>query len=195
MAVPADASIIGTFQDIQGFKSQVRIDVFLPDITGGTYWGNTTLASINASALTGAASVLGRLASMSNAKLVETSFTLHAHYAQEPTTESGQYRLTRQKAKLEFGDGSGGFAFISVPAPADALFLTSGQDNLIVVNPAATLLTNLQAAIAATADQGAVADQNYGGYVTPRGGIYGSQFFGGQLIQAKAPRRRVRQGA
>lgn len=194
MPTPADASIIGTFQDIQGFKSQVRIDVYFPDISGGTYWGNTTLASINASALTGAASVLGRLASMSNAKLVEASFALHAHYAQEPTTESGTYKLVRQKAKLEFGDGDGGFSYIQVPAPIDALFLTSGQDNLIVVNPAATALTNFQAAVAATADQGAVADQNYGGYVTPRGGIYGSQFFGGQVAQMKAPTRRVRQG-
>lgn len=194
-AQPARARVTCTYQDIQGFKSHCTFEFFLPDITGGTYWGNTTLASINASALTGSSSIAGRAGSCSNAKLVETSFEVSTNYAQEPTSESGKYPLTRNKAKLQFGDGNGLQSFVSIPAPVDALFLTSGQDNLIVVNPAATVLTNLQAAFAAQSDQGAVADQSYGKYPTASGGTYGSQFFGGQLTNAKPPRRRVRQGA
>jgi hypothetical protein len=75
---------------------------------------------------------------------------------------------------------------LSVPAPKDGLFLTSADNNLIVVNPAATILTNFQSALT---------NSGTGIFGTPRGGSAFAQFFGGQLVEGKPRRRRVLQGA
>lgn len=172
-AVPANRAINLLFQDNRGFKSSARVESFEPDISAN---GNTL-----ASAYTEVVAAAGAVAAMSNTKLVRIGFAYEFDYAQEPSTETGSYELVIQKAKIRGGDGSGGFSFLDIPGPKDAIFLTAGQDNLIVVNPASSLITAFQASVA--------------GLISPRGGTPWAQFFGGQLVQGKPRRRRVVQGA
>ena len=173
-AVPTDASVVMEFQDDRGFRALSRMDGFFdPDISvnGSTLDGNW--AQVNA--------VATAVAAMSNAKMVGVSWVLRFDIAQEPTTETGQYQLVTQKARLQGGTGNGHYNSISIPAPKDAVFLTSGQDNLIVVDPSLSFITNLQSAAA--------------GYLTsPDGGHPFQLFFGGQYEGGKPRRRRVLQG-
>jgi len=179
MATPANVSLHMVFQDNRGFKANVSIpSLFAVDIESS----GTVLDDI----WTAADAVFTTFALMSNAKLVEAGWSFSALYAQEPSSETGVYQLVIEKAQLEGGDGNGGFQSIQVPAPKDALFLTTTQDNLIVVNPAATILTNWQATLN---------HSTAGMFPTPRGGSAFSQFFGGQLRQDKPRIRRVKQGA
>lgn len=176
-AVPANIEVGMVVQDKQGFRSNVRITGFNPDLSVD---GNT-LSSQLGNYLALAAAVQA----MTNAKIVKISFGYSFDYAQEPSSESGTYELVIQKAKLRGGDGMGGFSATEIPAPKDGLFLTSGQDNLIVVNPSSALLTTATTGFLATAQS----------LPSPRGGSQFQQFFGGQLVQGKPRRRRVVQGA
>lgn len=173
-AVPSNQYFSMEFQDNRGFRATVRVNGFLPDISTGT----VTLAQIYGAA----AAVSAAVAACSNAKLVRVGTGFDFDYAQEPSSEAGTYELVMQKARLQGGDGNGGFEFLSVPAPKDALFLTTADNNLVVINPAAGGITGLQAALAANV-------------TSPRGGGVFSQFFGGQLVEGKPRVRRVLQGA
>lgn len=195
MTVPANIEVSAEFQDNRGFRSNATIHLFTPALDTGAGLFDVSVGSLWTFYMNGATSVLGALAAMSNAKVIRQSIAIHANYAQEPTSETGEYQLVQDKARLEFGDGLGGFASLSVPAPKDALFLTSSQDNLIVVNPASSLVTALQAAFTTSITQaaiGAVPGLLPSG--TPRGGTWGAQFFGGQYQGHRSRRRRVLQG-
>lgn len=173
MATPARVDLNFVLQDNRGFKALSRIVTFQPDISADT----TTIAGF----FTSVAAVGTAVQAMSNAKVVSTGFSFDFDIAQEPSTETGTYQLVIEKAHMEFGDGNTLKEFLSIAAPKDTLFLTSGQDNLIVVNPASSLVTGLQSAMS--------------GFPTPSGGVWGAQFFGGQLRAVKPRRRRVLQGA
>lgn len=174
MTTPANYKVTMEFQDNRGFRANVVLNGYVPDITSGT----TTIPTVQAEAIAVATAV----ANMSNAKLIRTGFAFDYDYAQEPSTETGTYQLVQQKARLQGGDGNGGFMSISIPAPKDAIFLTSADNNLIVVDPTSALVTAFQAAASA-------------GVETPRGGGPFTQFFGGQLREDKPRVRRVLQGA
>jgi len=178
MATPANITYQYEIQDNRGFRSNASVTMFDPDLDGSTI----TLGDIAA----GAAAVGTVVQAMTNAKVVKSGFTFSFDYAQEPSSETGVYELVLQKARLQGGDGAGGFMSISIPAPKDALFLTSADNNLIVVNPTATILTNFQAALV---------NSGTGIFPTARGGSAFAQFFGGQLVEGKPRRRRVLQGA
>lgn len=178
VAVPGNLKVTMEFQDNRGYRAITIANTFIADLTGAGAAG-ATLADIWAATAAFSAAV----AAASNSKLVRVGWGLDADYAQEPTSETGVYELVTQKARLDFGDGAGGFMHMSVPAPKDALFLTSADNNLIVVNPAAGILTAIQAAGAGLVG------------APPRGGTWGAQFFGGQLVQGKPRIRRVLQGA
>lgn len=173
MAVPANASFNFVVQDNRGYRSNVSVKTWFADISTST----GTLGAI----WTDTAGIVTALTAMTNAKIVRAGFSFDADHAQEPSSETGTYQLVIQKAKLRGGDGNGGSEAVEIPAPKDALFLSSGTDNLIVVNPAATGITGFQTSLA--------------GLGTTRGGVPFSQFFGGQLVQGKPRRRRVVQGA
>jgi hypothetical protein len=177
VAVPTNITLNLEFQDNRGFKSHVKAHLFFPDITADGNLTSAIYADSNA--------VIAAIAAMSNSKLVKSGFQYTQNYAQEPTSETGEYQLVAEKAHMTFGDGNGGFQTLIVPAPKDALFLTTTQDNLIVVNPSSSLVTAVQSAMATLGADG---------YKTPRLGIWGSQFFGGQFEGGKARRRRVLQG-
>lgn len=176
MPVPANTKITLEFQDNRGYRANLVVNGFEPDISadpntvGGLY--------------TEVAAVAAAVALASNSKLVKVGWGYDFDYAQEPATETGVYELVMQKARLNGGDGAGGFQHMSIPAPQDALFLTSADNNLVVVNPAASKITAIQAALAGTSLA-----------LTPRGGFSFQQFFGGQLVEGKPRVRRVLQGA
>lgn len=174
MATPSIVEFLYIAQDDRGFRSRIRLVGYDPDITVGATTIVTFLANV--------AAVGALIGNMTNAKIVKTGAAFAFDIAQEPTTEAGTYQLVQQAAILEFGDGNTGKERLSIPAPRDNLFLSAGQDNLIVVNPAAASLTALQAGLS-------------GVLLTTTGGSWGSQFFGGQLRQGKPRRRRVLQGA
>jgi hypothetical protein len=161
-------------QDNRGFKSTFRVHGFKTDIStdGGTL-----------SVLYGLVAALGTaLQAATNAKIVETGVQFDWSIAQEPSSETGTYQLVTEQAILRFGDGTVNLSRAYVPAPKDGLFLTGSSDNLIVVNPVSTELTNLQAAGNAL-------------WLTSAGSPVWSQFFGGQLVGRKPRVRRVLQGA
>lgn len=175
-AVPSNFKITCEFQDNRGFRALADINLYVPDISAD--------AAVVSAKYTYVAGVAAALALASNSKLIRVTFAYSFDYAQEPSTETGTYELVIQKARLNGGDGNGGFMRVSIPAPKDTLFLTTADANLVVVNPASTLVTGLQAALAASGD-----------YPTPRLGASFAQFFGGELVQGKPRRRRVLQGA
>jgi hypothetical protein len=195
MAVPANMFVTLTFQDNRGFKSLTRMELFLPDISSYSTFAQASIATVYLAVAQATTSVAATAAAMSNAKLVKVSFGFDFDYAQEPSSETGTYQLVIQKAALRFNDGNGGSSRLEIPAPKDALFLSTGTDNLIVVNFASTLLTNFQGAFTSAITQPLVAAGTTTIAGTARGGIYASQFDGGQLVQAKPRRRRVVQGA
>lgn len=172
-AVPANQSVDMVFQDNRGFKALVRINGYQPDLSAdgvplNTYYGQVT-------------AIASATAALSNTKLVRIAFGWSYDYAQEPSTETGTYELVIQKARLRGGDGVGGVMYTDIPGPKDSIFITSGSDNLIVVNPASSLIAAFQTACNAL--------------FTPRGGTSYAQFNGGQLVQGKPRVRRVVQGA
>jgi hypothetical protein len=174
MAVPARFGAKFVIQDDRGFRSNVRINAYLPHIDTVT----TPLDTV----YTDVAAIGTALAAMTNAKVVSTGFFATFDIAQEPSSETGTYQLVEQKAALLFGDGNTLKERIEIPAPIDGLFLTTTQDNLVVVDPTAATLTAFQAAVGAL-------------FNSPTGGVLMSQFFGGQLVGGKPRRRRVLQGA
>lgn len=171
-AVPARVSVNLVLQDNRGFKARCRFIAFDPDVS--------TDANLISDAFTNAAAVGAAVAGMSNAKVVATGFAWDFDIAQEPASETGTYQLVQDKAVLTFGDGTVLKSHGIIPAPRDALFLTTSQDNLIVVDRASSELSALQSALAH--------------YVSPAGGVVGSQFFGGQYQGHRSRRRRVLQG-
>lgn len=198
MAVPANITLTLTFQDNRGFKSQTRVSLFANDISTGGSFAGTTVASLFNLVTDPTNGVAQAIAAMSNAKLVKIDIAFGYDYAQEPASETGTYQLVIQKAKLRLGDGNGGFNSIEIPAPKDALFLSSGTDNLIVVDPTSSLIgggSGLQAAFTHSYTQGALGAGTVSWVTqTPRGGTFASLFNGGELIQGKPRRRRVVQG-
>lgn len=173
MAVPARQVLNLVIQDDRGFRSHLRMVGFQPDIS-------TAAAALHA-VYTNMAGIGTAIAAMTNAKVVSTGFGFEFDIAQEPSSETGTYQLVSQGAHLLFGDGNTTKLSVTIPAPIDGLFLTTTQDNLIVVDPSAATLTAFQTAAA--------------GLSTPGGGTWGAQFFGGQLRSQKPRRRRVLQGA
>lgn len=178
MTVPAEASYDFVLQDNRGFRSAVRINGMVIDASA------SALTIAQAFAVISTSGIATALQAMSNAKIISQGFSIRYDFAQEPSTETGTYELVQQKARLNFADGAITRSFLDLPAPVDALFLTSGQDNLVVVNPASSLITNLQTATAATH-----------AFASRGQGTIFSQFFGGQLVQGKPRRRRVIQGS
>jgi len=178
MATPANVTLMYTIQDNRGYRANVQFNEFISDIEGSV----EALGDIH----TGSVAVGTALQALTNAKVVKSGWSYSYDYAQEPSSETGVYELVIQKAGLQGGDGAGGFMRAAIPAPKDALFLTTADNNLIVVNPAAGILTALQAALLNSAT---------GQFPTPRGGSAFAQFFGGQLVEGKPRRRRVLQGA
>jgi len=173
MAVPARLNGNFIVQDDRGFRARVRVTAFDPDVSS-----NGNLIS---DAFTQVSTLGTALAAATNGKVVSTGFEWTFDLAQEPTTETGTYQLVQDKAILTFGDGTVLRNHLFVPAPKDAMFLTTTQDNLIVVNPASSIVTGLQSAL--------------NNYPSAGGGTLGSQFFGGQYTGKKSRRRRVLQGA
>jgi hypothetical protein len=175
VSVPTNESFNFVVQDNKGFRANVRFNGFNGDISSDS----GTLAGIYDQV----AAVITALAAATSAKVVKAGYSFDFDYAQEPTTDTGLYPLVIQKAHLKGGDGAGGFMSVDIPAPVAGMFYPagSGQDSLVVVNPASTNLTNLLTAVS-------------GSLTTPRGGDVFSQFFGGQLVEGKARRRRVLQG-
>ena len=173
MATPARVSLNFVVQDNRGFKALVKIRAHYDDILTSTETIGTVSTDVGA--------VGTAVAAMTNAKVVSTGFSTEWDIAQEPSSETGSYELVIQGAHMQFGDGAGLREYITIPAPKDTLFLTTGQDNLIVVNPASSLITALQTAA--------------GNFNTPGDGVVFAQFFGGQLREGKPRRRRVLQGA
>lgn len=174
MATPARAVVTLVIQDNRGFKARIQLVGHDTDISSDLTPLGTHQANV--------AAIGTAIAAMTNAKVVSTGFGYEFDIAQEPSSETGTYQLVNQQAHLTFGDGTGLKEFLSIPAPKDSLFLTSASENLIVVNPSASILTALQSAAGAE-------------LVSPAGGAWGSQFFGGQLRSQKPRRRRVLQGA
>lgn len=172
-AVPAIQFYDFDVQDDRGFRARVRILGFTTDVS--------TDAALVSGEYTIAAGIGTALQAMTNAKVVRSSFGFAYQIAQEPSTETGTYQLVQDKAVLTFGDGTILKEHLYVPAPKDALFLTTSQDNLIVVNPASSLVTGMQTATNTVP--------------SPAGGTIFSQFFGGQYQGKKSRRRRVLQGA
>lgn len=172
-AIPARVTLNFIAQDDRGFRARIKILSFIPDI------------SVAAEQLHTAASQAGAvgtaLQAATNAKIVSTGFGYDFDIAQEPSSETGTYQLVNQGAHLTFGDGTVLKEFLTIPAPVDSMFLTTTQDNLIVVDPTSTAITGLQTALAP--------------FPSPAGGVVFSQFFGGQLRAQKPRRRRVTQGA
>jgi len=173
MATPSRVNLNFVVQDNRGFKARQRITAHVDDIE--------TVSADLATFLGDVGAVGTALQAMTNAKVVSTGVSFEWDIAQEPSSETGVYQLVIQGAHLNFGDGAGLAEFLTIPAPKDALFLTSASENLIVVNPAATILTSLQSA---TSNFNTVGD-----------GVVFAQFFGGQLREGKPRRRRVLQGA
>lgn len=178
MATPANVDYVYEIQDNRGFRALVRFSMFTPDMD--------TDATVVSDVATGVEAVGTTLAACTNAKIVKMGVVYGLNYAQQPSSETGVYQLVVEKARLEGGDGNGGFMSASIPAPKDALLLSSADNNLVVVDPAAGILTNLR---------NALAHSNTGLYPTARGGNVFAQFYGGQLVEAKPRRRRVLQGA
>jgi hypothetical protein len=178
MATPTNVTYMFTVQDNRGFRANIQFNGFIVDTDAST----DALGDIAAATTAIGAAVQG----LTNAKVVKTGVGFSWDYAQEPSSETGVYELVIQKARLDGGDGAGGFMTAQIPAPKDSLFLTAASENLIVVNPAATTLVALQTAL----NHGTA-----GVYPTPRGGSIFGQFFGGQLVEGKPRRRRVLQGA
>src|SRR3974377_1693854 len=173
MATPARASLNFVVQDDRGFKALVKIRAHIDDILTST--------SVLGTFTTDVGSVGTAVAAMTNAKVVSTGFSTGGDLAQEPAPATGTEQLVIQGAHMQFADGAGLREYITIPAPKDTLFLTSGQDNLIVVNPASSLVAGLQTAAS--------------NFNTPGEGVVFAQFFGGQLREAQRRRRRVLQGA
>jgi hypothetical protein len=173
VATPALWTFNFVAQDNRGFRARIRIPAFVGDITVDA----TKVQDVAAHA----ASVGTALAAMTNAKIVRTGFAFDFDIAQEPASETGQYQLVQDKAILTFGDGTVLKEHVFIPAPADVIFLTTSQDNLIVVDPGTSQLAALQSAFSTTP--------------SPAGGIVLSQFFGGQYRGGRSRRRRVTQGA
>jgi len=173
MATPARANLNFVVQDDRGFKARVTMVTHVDDILP-----STVVLGVYA---TDVAAVGTALAAMTNAKVVSTGFSFDFDIAQEPSTETGTYQLVNQGLHLAFGDGAGLKEFLTVPAPKDNLFLTTASENLIVANPAAAGITGLQTAMT--------------NFNTAGDGVWGAQFFGGQLRSQKPRRRRVLQGA
>jgi len=173
MATPANFDLTFTIQDNRGFRSLASFRSFIPDIE--------STGEVLDDIWTGVDGVRVAVAAMSNAKVVGVDFGYKYAIAQEPTSETGVYELVQQKAKLQGGDGNGGFMSVEIPAPKDALFLTTASENLVVVNPAASILTAMQSSLTVM--------------TTARGGHPFQLFFGGQLVEGKPRRRRVLQGA
>lgn len=176
MPTPANTKIILEIQDNRGFRALTEFNGFSPDISTDTSVIGTMFGFIDA--------VRIAVAAASNAKVIRLGWGFDCEYAQEPSTEAGAYQLVTQKARLQGGDGNGGFMAASIPAPKDGLFLTMASEKLIVVDPASSLVTNLQGAL-----------DGAGIFPTPRGGQPFAQFFGGQLTEAKPRVRRVLQGS
>jgi len=172
-AVPAQLAFDFVVQDNRGFRARVRFNTFDADVSID--------AGTAASWFAIAAGIGTALGNMTNAKVVSSGFGWRFDLAQEPSSETGTYQLVQDKAILNFGDGNTLKEHVFIPAPKDALFLTSSQDNLIVVDRSSSQLAALQAAFTGT--------------TSPTGGIPLSQFFGGQYKGSKSRRRRVLQGA
>lgn len=173
MATPGKATFLFTIQDDRGFKARVGINSYYPDLTAAVIHLNTLVADVG--------TVGTAVQAATNAKVVSTGFAIHWDEAQEPTSETGTYQLVEQGAHLLFGDGTTLRQQLVIPAPVDAMFLTTTQDNLVVVDPASSQVTGLQTAMAP--------------FSSAAGGVVFSQFFGGQLRSQKPRRRRVLQGA
>jgi len=174
MAVPALLRVAQVMQDDRGFRARYEVTGFEPDIS--------VIPATVGAAYAAIAALTGAMAAASNAKSVRTSFTYEFDIAQEPTSETGTYQLVQDKAICTFGDGMGLFSKLFIPAPRDALFLTTADNNLITVNPASSELTAIQAAAV-------------GVLSSPAGGQLLTQFFGGQYKGNRSRRRRVLQGA
>jgi hypothetical protein len=189
--VPAKSYFLVEVEDIAGQHSLITINAeYCPDAVGasdtffllevGTALGFVYNSS-NAPVLAGA------IQALTNAKVVRAGFAAMADFASEPSSESGKQQFVQSKAKLHFLDGKGYQNAISIPAPVDALFLT-GVGMQTVVNPALSLaggggiIGALQTAVANS------------GAKTPSGGVWGTQFQGGELVIGKAPKRRRIQG-
>lgn len=170
--VPARLAADFVVQDNRGFRARVRFVGFDPDVSAN---GNLISGEFTVIAAIGTA-----LQAMTNAKVVSTGFGWTFDLAQEPSSETGTYQLVQDKAILTFGDGTVLRSHGFIPAPVDAIFETSTQDNLIVVKPGTSQLNALQTALQQLP--------------SPAGGAIGAQFFGGQYVGKKSRRRRVLQG-
>jgi hypothetical protein len=182
--IPTESAALIEFEDQQGQRALVRINFgFTPDIlTDAGAWYANNASGLFAKVFDPAAGtdITRTVAAMSNAKVVRVGLLFTSDWSVEPTGEAGLHKYVQEKARLTFRDGSGGVEHLSIPAPIDGLFLT-GVGMQTVVDPAlavAGVIKNLMTAVAGTAA------------LTPRGGTWGSQFFGGQLATGKPPRRR-----
>lgn len=186
--VPATVAALFEVQDQSGQHSTIRVNYgYSPDITVDTtnYWSVFTLQQIVGTIINpnNANDVARNFQALTNAKVVRVGFLVDTDWAGEPMAESGTYKYVQTKASTSWMDGQGGKERMAIPAPVDTLFLT-GVGMQTVVDPAGFtggtghLLYNFQHELAGA------------GALTPTGGIWGSQFFGGQLVQGKPPRRR-----
>jgi hypothetical protein len=182
-ATPIDIWINIETQDQAGFRANSRLNVgYLPDGTISTAVVGDLINEVFAN---GASSVAGAFAAMTNAKVVRVSIGFDMDWATEPTGESGSYKYVITKARALYEDGKGEKEVLSIPAPKDSLFLT-GTGMQTTLDPTNTSLvgsTSLPHYVGL-----------YGPWTTARGGTWGAQFFGGQLVNGKPRRRRVNQG-
>lgn len=186
--VPCTGGMIAEIQDQSGQHSTIRVNfAYTPDIaTDATnFWSVISLYQMFGTLLNpnNANDVARNLQALTNAKIVRLGFIIDSDWAGEPTSESGTYKYVQSKASTHWMDGAGGKQSMAIPAPVDGLFLT-GLGMQTVIDPTTFtggtghLLYNFQHELATL------------GALTPTGGVWGAQFFGGQLVQGKPPRRR-----
>jgi hypothetical protein len=126
-----------TFRDVDGQSTTLRVhNDHVADTQ--TYAATaTTLASLSAA-----------VAATTNAKLVQTSFTVLVTEASGVGTDA-EFPLVSQKAVLHFSNAQGSRASLGIPAPKEAGFKAPPSDD--IVDPAETNMAALIAAFIADA--------------------------------------------
>ena len=184
-AVPTQYNLIIVTQDQAGQRQITRIPYgYLPDGTADTTVVGTVVTDIFQNGV--ATCVANTWQALTNAKIVRIGWQIDFDFAAEPTGETGDYEYVQSKASLNFEDGNGGKSRLMVPAPVNGLFLT-GLGMQTVVDPSLAAGTGIIGKFVTSMH----ALTGLGpGIPTPRGGNWGTQFFGGQLVVGKPPRRR-----
>lgn len=163
-AVPATSRQILTVQDGFGYTSVVELRGFIADIS--------TNAATLAAYYNTAATFNTAVSAATNGKVVLQTITLSFNRAQPPAISAAQYPSVLQRATLNYGDGATERTHTHIPAPVSSILI-----------PGTTIVDRTSALVAAIS-------AIYAGNSAPSGLLW-NEFLGGQLVSAKARRRRV----